>query len=178
MRPLISDFTQPRPCFDWLLVSLLTARRLDSCLGRRTSRVSTRRLCEAGAHGSLETHILVRGARLPNPQACLKQSTQGLSRACDIPRMDSVGFGTSGTLFILADHTTIPRLQLYAQGQLNTGGVGCWGTCGLLARSSATVPCCATVLGAEESTTLNAHTLTHTCRHVLLRVSRPIDPSF
>jgi len=66
----MSDFTQPRPCFDWLLVSLLTARRLDSCLGRRTSRVSTRRLCEAGAHGSLETHILVRGARLPNPQAC------------------------------------------------------------------------------------------------------------
>jgi len=149
----MSDFTQPRPCFDWLLVSLLTARRLDSCLGRRTSRVSTRRLCEAGAHGSLETHILVRGARLPNPQAC----------AC------------SGTFFVLADHTTIPRLQLYAQGQLNTGGVGCWGTCGLQARSSATVPCCATVLGRLSR---NRHTLTHTCRHVLLRVSRPIDPSF
>ena len=31
------------------------------------------------------------------------------------------------------------------------------------------------VLSVREESTV---TLTHTCRHVLLRVSRPIDPSF
>ena len=99
------DLIQPRPYFDWLLGSLLTARRLDSCLGRRTSRVFTRRLCEAGSHGSLRDPHLGSKARLPCLQACAAR----------------------WYLLCSSFHSSIPRLQLYAQGQPSKGRVGRWG---------------------------------------------------
>jgi hypothetical protein len=67
-----------------------------------------------------------------------------------------------GYLLCSCFHTTIPRLQLYAQGQPNTGGVGCWGVLLYLriasAVRSATVPCC--VLAAAEEIHKNTHVST------------------
>jgi hypothetical protein len=143
VRPLISDFIH---------VSLLTARRLDSCLGRRTSRVSTRRLCEVGAHGSLETHILVRGARLTNPQAC----------AARVPSLLLLSY--------LPFHG-YSCMRKANPTRVGWGGGECSCTCGLLARSVV-----ARDAEGEPRDRVNGAVLGAECRHVLLRVNRPSDP--